>query len=568
MNFGRIRTPKGLVLIPVLLALVFIVACGAAATATSAPATSAPATATPRPTEEPSVQDVGIRGGFIPTHAHGSPATWFAYPCASLTCLQAFAPLYNQLIEYDPETTDPTDLRGDLATTWDVSSDGLTYTFHLDGNAKWWDGQPVTAEDVVFSLDLMTDPDEPRPRAGRLKNYYASSRAIDAKTVEVTIKFAAAAFLPYLGLDVMKIFPKHHLETGVDMKQWENQLGSGPFKLVKYDKDISYEYIRNDDYFKEGRPYWDGMEAFIITDSGTVIGAYKTKQVLMGGSLTNNLNNAEALQLGKDTEGQGTVHFGGPVGVFVLQINSKVAPFDNVKVREAINLAIHRQPLITLLSAGVDTLGSPFPPGMWFSVNKDELAELPGYRELNGEKHPDDIARARELLAEAGFPDGFETTVTARTVVEFVDIAQILVDQLDRFLNIKANVRAMESGAGNAAYKSGDWELAANGTGMMITDPDALFSSLYTTDASRNYSKWDNPRINEIFDLQTREQDQDKRRELVLEAGDILMVDSPAVGLYWSLRNWYVDNRIQNFNVPSTPHNQLKFEHLWCDPAC
>ena len=170
----------------------------------------------------------GKRGGTIPTQAYAAPAHWYVWECASLSCMQQVAPMYNMLIEYNPETADPSDLRGDLAKSWDVSSDGLTYTFRLDENARWWDGDPVTAEDVVFSLDMIVDPDEPRPRAGQLKPYYESSTAVDTSTVEVKLKFAAAAFLPYLGTDYMKIMPKHHLDTGVDMKLAENQLGLRP----------------------------------------------------------------------------------------------------------------------------------------------------------------------------------------------------------------------------------------------------------------------------------------------------------------------------------------------------
>jgi len=582
MDLDRFKTPKRLLLIPVLMILAFIIACGGAAS-TSMPTSAAPvATSTivaseaigspkaaPTAVSQQAVVDMGKRGGVIPMQTYAAPAHWYVWECASLSCMQNGAPLYNMLIEYNPETADGGDLRGDLATLWEVSADGRALTFHLDENARWWDGKPVTAEDVVFSLDMMTDPDEIRPRAGQLKPYYESSTAVDAYTVEVKLKFAAAAFLPYLGTDYMKIMPKHHLESGVDMKLWENQLGSGPFKLLNYERDVSYEYFRNDDYFKEGRPYWDGIKAFVISDHGTIIAALESQQVLMTNSMVSNLSNGEALELGKATVGQGTVYFGGPVGTAGLQINTKVAPFDDIRVRHALQLAIHRQPLITILSAEMDSLGGAFPPNFWFSPTDDELAQLPGFRELDGEKHPDDIAEARRLLAEAGFPDGFKTVVTARTAVEYVDIAQLLVDQLDRFLNIKASVKPMESAAGYAAYASGDWEIAAQGNGLMIMDPDAVFGGLYLKDSTRNYSHWENERLNEIYKLQTSELDQEKRRELIFEAADILQnVDNQWVGLYWSMRSWYVDDRIQNFHVSATLFNQLKHEHLWCDPAC
>ena len=587
MRNSRFWTPKSIVLVPVLTTLVFIIACGGAAAtaipreaattvpkeaATAAPTPTAAAqaivapTAVPVPTVEPPAPVVGIRGGFIPSMAYAQPLHWHIWECPTLSCAAATGPIYNQVIESNPETLDATDLRGDLANTWDLTPDGLTYTFHLDDNASWWDGQPVTGDDVVFSLDQMVDSVEPRPRSGLIRTYYASSRALDAKTVEVTLQFPSAAFLQWLSSDYNKILPKHHLETGTNIKLADNALGSGPFKLVNEDRDVAYEYTRNDDYWKEGRPYWDGMKAFIIIEKGTIIAAFKGKQVLMANS-SMSLGVAEMLELGKDTAGQGTVHWSSG-SLYGMMINTKVAPFDNRKVRLALQLGIHRQPLIKIITAGKGTLGSPFAPNFWFSITEDEVAELPGFRELNGEKHPEDIDRARELLAEAGFPDGFETALTARTVGDYVAGAQILVEQLDRFLNIKANVRVMESVAGKAAFRSGDFQLGMGAGGFIIPDPDATIGGIYGKNASYNPSHWETPRLTEIFELQAKEQDKDKRRELLLEAADIMMFeDTEWVGLYWSVTGRYVDNRIQNFYAP-VPAKEMKYEHLWCDPAC
>src|SRR5260370_23654824 len=110
--------------------------------------------------------------------------------------------IYNQLIEYNPETADPFDLRGDLATKWELSEDGKFYTFHLNPKAKWHDGKPVTAEDVVYSMDSMVDADAKPPRvvtAPALNPYYekGTARAIDAHTVEIPLKIPSPTdFLP------------------------------------------------------------------------------------------------------------------------------------------------------------------------------------------------------------------------------------------------------------------------------------------------------------------------------------------------------------------------------------
>ena len=231
------------------------------ATATSAPdapqttATPAP-TATPQPTQTPEVPlAVGKRGG-IPSLQMGAGASFdnVYANCPSNSCLSVLAPLYNGLVESDPETDDQTDIRGDLAERWELSADGLSYTFFLHENARWHDGVPVTAADVVFSLDDMVNPDESRPQVGVIKPFYASSQVINDHTVQVNTKFPAAPFFPTLANENMKILPKHHVETGVDLKQEKNHVGSGPYRLEEHEVDISVEFTRNPDYFKDGRP--------------------------------------------------------------------------------------------------------------------------------------------------------------------------------------------------------------------------------------------------------------------------------------------------------------------------
>ena len=335
-------------------------------------------------------------------------------------------PLYNNLVNFDPETDDPDDVICDLCTGWEVSDGGLTYTFRLVENARWWDGELVTAEDVVFSFQSILDPDtivdddgtqlmadQGRSSIVKKANNYMlpwpdCCRAIDEYTVELKLQFATAAFMPTISLATYNIQAKH---TVIDQgkiqtyERWQDFNGSGPFKLVSYNKDVSNEYTRNEDYWKEGYPRIDGMTHFIIVDTGTIIAAFKARQVLMTNSMVSNLSNAEALQLAEEMKGELTVYWAGPVGYAGLLLNTTKAPLDNQKVRKAIHLALHRQPFVETFSKGLDFLGTPTPPGAWYGLSLEESAQLPGFRESEpGVKHPDDIAEAQRLMAEAGFP--------------------------------------------------------------------------------------------------------------------------------------------------------------------
>jgi peptide/nickel transport system substrate-binding protein len=215
----------------------------------------------------------------------------------------------------------------------------------------------------------------------------------------------------------------------------------------------------------------------------------------------------------------------------------------------------------------VDILGLPFPPGTWYGRTLEEAAQIPGFRELDGKKHPADIEAARKLLAEAGYPEGFKTNLMARQVVEFVDVAQIAADQLKRFLNIDANIRLMESAAGQAAYLSGDYEIAVQGSSIDLIDPDGAFGNRYIEGGLiAIWMRFVNPKVQEIFFEQAKELDQVKRKALVRKAEDILLYEDNAYpGLYWSMRTYVVDNRVKNFNPNPIIHAQLKHEHIWLD---
>ena len=531
-------------------------------------------TATPQPTATPAPTPTtfDVRRGGNPNLSTGQPISTFdPIGCdQSNSCLVNVGSVYNGLLHYDAVTADPDDIVGDLAESWTVSQDGTTYTFDLVENARWHDGMPVTAADVVWSLERMVDPDQSRPISGAIAPIYESSTALDTTTVEVKTQFAAATFVPLLALEFMKIMPKHHFEgmSEDDIKLGENILGSGAFKFKNWDKDISFEHERNDDYFKEGLPYWDGMTHFVIVDPGTATAAFKSGQVLGSLHPTNNLSIPQHIALGEDTVGKGTVFFTSPFAIIWLYMNTEIAPYDNPLVRRAIFLAIHRQPFVDTFGSGKYVIGSPFPPGRGFSLSEAELLQLPGFRELNGEKHPDDIAEAKRLLEEAGV-SGFKMTLDAIQIVNFVTVTELAGQQLRDYAGIDVDVLPVEFLTEIAKRAAGDYEIFQGGFAALTLDPNDLMSSAYTVGSAENYSNWRNDRIEEIGTQQLGELDLTKRKALIAEVENILLTeDSPYVFQYWLNSAMYMDNRIRNFNIPAGINHQLGGEHFFCDPGC
>src|SRR5258708_17898907 len=424
-------------------------------------------------------------GGTVDMHSFSfPPPNWHPHVTNTVQIMSSSG-IYNQLIEYNPETEDPFDLRGALATSWELSKDGKVYTFHLNPEAKWQDGRRVTAEDVVYSMDSMVDADAKPARAvtlPALRPYYqkGTARAIDDHTVEIPLKIPNAPdFLPTLALDFCKIISKRWAESGIDVQKWENAVGSGPFKPGKFVKDVSIELVKNKDYWKPELPRIDGMVHFAIKDKGTAIAAYKTGRVLETNWPVTNLSSKEAAQLQKEAGDELRIEYIHNSGMFFFFMNTSIAPFDNPKVRQAANLAIDRHALLNTFGVpGLDSLGPPLGVGMWFSKSADEIDRLPGWRQVNGQKHPDDIAKAKALLAEAGHPNGFKAEMMVRQVVAFPDQAPIYKEQLKK-IGIDLSIKLVDSATGFQRYLAGDWVCAPQGSANFQIAPDALLGRIW-----------------------------------------------------------------------------------------
>ena len=512
-------------------------------------------------------------GGVIAMHSYSFPPPNWHPHCTNTVQVISYSGIYNQLVEFNPETKDPADIRGDLATSWDLGKDGKTYIFHLNPQARWHDGKSVIAEDVVYSLDSMVDQEARPPRVVTLPAigpYYAkgTARAIDAHTVEVPIKIPFAPdFIPTLALDFCKIIAKHWGEADIDHQKWENAMGSGPFKPGKFVKDVSIALEKNKDYWKPGLPYIDGMVHYTIRDKGTAIGAYKTGRVLETNWPVTNLSSKEVVQLQKEAGDRLRVEFIENAAVAFFFMNTSAPPFDNPKVRQAVNLAIDRQSLLETFGVpGLDSLGPPLGVGMWFSRSADEIAQLPGWRRLNGRKHPEDLAEAGALMAEAGYPSGFKAEMMVRQVVQYPDQAPIYKEQLKK-IGIDLSIKLVDSATGFQRYLRGDWVCAPQGSANFLVRPDALFGRMWMPKGTwARYARFVPPQWwQEAYAQQAGEQDRDKRVAILRKMEDFLILEDPggSAMAYWNAANWIFNNKIAGIHASASQWAGFKHETDW-----
>ncbi len=335
-------------------------------------------------------------------------------------------PIHGGLIEFNGETEDIWDIRGDLADSWVAGTDLKKYAFTINKDATWHDGKPVTAEDVAWSLNHFMEPPPASRATSRAMRTYLSkggARAVDPKTVQLTLDLASPEFLPTFAMSHSILFQKDHSEAilaaGGDFT-WENQMGFGPFTAGEKKNDVSFEVFRNENYWKEGLPYVDRIMMFTMPEGPTMIAAFATGRIHANSMhQITPYSNKEAAQLKLDHGDKLNVEFfapNGPVGIY-MAVNP---PFDDVRIRQAYNLIFDRHEFVEVFGAGpgTDAVGRIFGADTFFSFTTEELMEMPGFRQgPNGEKHPDDIAEAKRLIAEweADHPDGFTNTVATDT---------------------------------------------------------------------------------------------------------------------------------------------------------
>ena len=580
----------------------------AAATATTAPPTptaTPPPEATRRPTNTPVVQIKSRTeptpapsgppkpGGLVKMSAYADTKDWDPLGSSSLSSVISYSQLYNQIVQFDNDDT--TQVTGDLAESWDINPEGTQYTFHLREGVQWNDGTPLTADDVVYSMQRYGNPCNGRGRSGLWRTYTIPIevvnitdktdctatnadeviRKVDSHTVEFNLAFASGAFINFLAIDYAKVLPKHLLEQGIDLNQAENILkhnsGSGPFILEEYQSGNHYKVNRNPDYFKEGLPYFERIEHFIITTPATFIAQVEAGQIDMSNAAANNLTATENYDLEKSTNSEYVAHdvFGGATRG--LMLNIKREPFTDHRVRQAINLAVDRQKHNARALHGA---GRGHCPLVGMANSLEECETWPGMRPKDTPGGQEDIARARELMGEAGYPDGFEVQYTVRQIGTYAAECSVIKQDLEDYLGITGPIETLPSAAGYAKYGTsrapdarGDWEIACQADGMTVLDPDAIYGGIFLKGGTRNYTDWEAPEIAAWFEQQKVELDPEKRREINKEAERWLheFSDNHWVSLTLGRNFWVMHRDIKGFTAPQTVQYGFKQEHLWWD---
>ena len=435
-----------------------------------------------------------------------------------------------------------------LASSWTVSPDGRIWRFTLRQNVKFHDGSPFTAQHVISSFTRVLDP---KTRGGRGwplfpiagAQEFAAGKAADIKglriendsTIEITLAEPFAIFPKLLAMPVASIVP---LAVGADFG--EKPVGTGPWKLLEWRHDDFVRFVRNDTYWG-AKPLQDTLIARIISEPSTAVAEFDAGNVDL-------LYIPEAeTRLWEQTEERRTLLQAAPVlRLWYVAINTTRGPLSDVRVRRAINHAINREAILTQLLGGRGRLAAGVIPP---ALDGSDTTRIP---------YAHDVAKARALLSEAGFPNGISVRLWCSQDATQSRVAQAIQGYLKE-AGINAELVQRESASMREAARKGEADLVLKD--WYADYPDAenfLYPLLHSANAGvgGNVSFFKDPAFDRIVSDARRETNVTQRTALYVRADSIAFAQAPMVFLLFYNELYAVQPWLKHWTAPTIFNGQ------------
>ncbi len=486
--------------------------------------------------------------------SEGSPENFNPQINTTGTSFDTAMPVFNKLVEFEPGTTK---IMPGLAKSWEVSDDGLTYTFHLQEGVKFHSRKDFTptrdfnADDVIASFNRMWKAEDPYAKvSGGAYDYFndmnmptllKSIDKVDDHTVKFSLSKPNAPFIANMAMDFASIHSKEYMDAMLKAKTPERvdqePIGTGPFIWQAYEKDARILYQANANYFRGKQPI-DKLIFAITPDQ-----AVRTAKLTAGEcDITLNPAAADIEKLKADPNLQVQEQEGLNIGY--LALNVKKPPFDNVKVRQAVNMAIDKEAIVKAVFQGAaQAAKNPIPPTIW-SYNDDVQA------------YAYDPKKAKAMLAEAGVKDLkidlWYMPVQRPYNLDAKKMAELMQADLAK-IGITAELKTYEWGEYRKRMQAGEHQSGLLGWSGDNGDPDnflgVLLSCGSARDGGQNVAKWCNEDFTKLIDEAAATADTAKRTELYKQAQVIFHDKAPWVPIDHSVVYMPMSKKVKGYKI-------------------
>lgn len=445
------------------------------------------------------------------------------------------------------------------AESYDVSEDGLTYTFHLRDGLKWSDGSPLTASDFVFSWKRLADPNVAAPYGedmlGYVKGYKeATAGNIDAlgvsapddKTFVVELSVPCVYFVKIVTHATMVPVQKASVEANGE--QWslkpETYISNGPLKMIEWVPGSHVTFAKNENYWNADKITLNTLKFVLMEDSNAAYSAYRTGEVAM----IKDVPTEEIPSL----RGNEEFHVEPNVGISYIDFNNQKEPFTNPDVRKALSLVIDRDYVANTVMQGIGAPAGNFVPlgvtdvegGTYF---EEVTRKNNGGDFFNIKDHEADVAKAKELLAKAGYPDG-----QGFPVVEYMTndaghnkaVAEYLQSCWKETLGINMDIKIVEWGTFAPTRRSGDYLIARDSWSLDYDDPSNLLNLMKSTSGNNN-AQYKNPELDKLLDEANATLDVKEHYAKLHEAENMILEDAAIAPINYRNEFWLQNPKLK-----------------------
>jgi len=535
-------------------------------TSTEAPDEVEEPSAETEPSEEPS-RSGNLDEDQVFILPGGDPPTMDPHLSGDATSAEYVVEIFSGLMAYDRDLN----LIPDVAKSYEISDDGLVYTFQIREEAVFQDGAPIRAEDFKWSLERACDPATGSPTADTYLGDIVGCRAklqgqadgvegvqvIDDLILELTIDEPKGFFLAKMTYPTAYVLDRENVESGPDWATHPN--GSGPFKLDTYAPDEGAIILtRNDNFYREPKPILERV-IYVVGNIINPMTGYEQGLDQLGLPVTFDAIQIGTANLSRATDPNNPLSdefmSTNALSVFYVGFNVEQPPFDDVKVRQAFNLALDKRRMVKVVFQDtVPVANGIVPPNM------------PGYQNPDLGDYEYDPERALELIAESSYEDVSElpeiTLHVSGTGGEVGPVVEAMLESYEQNLGVEINVEQVPWPQFLADLNSPDnpYQMYQLGWIADYPDPQNFLEVLFHSGSTQNHGNYSNPEVDALLDQARGTQDMDERLALYQRAEQMILDDAAWMPLYFDVENWLVKPYIRNFSIP--PIKIPKFQYV------